>query len=38
MRKLFIIEMKKLKDENVSGKEEINEVRISDPNHFYKLF
>ena len=30
MRKLFIIKMKKLKDGNVSGKEEINKVRISD--------
>ena len=38
MRKLFIIKMKKLKDGNVSGKEEINKVRISDLNHFYKLF
>ena len=30
MRKLFIIKMKKLKDGKVSGKEEINKVRISD--------
>ena len=34
MRKLFIIKMKKLKDGKVSGKEEINNVRISD---FYAI-
>ena len=29
MRKLFLIKVKKLKDEKISGKEEIIKVRIS---------